>query len=188
MYQPTAPVPPTSRWTGKKRALIIIAGAITGLTLMCAGLVTIGASDNNTPNRAAVAHAAATTTKATSYGTLTDREWKLLAKTPDQYAGDGFVVYGIVTQADAATGDKEFLAHAGGIQLDDPDGYDTNTLFTGAPAQLAKLVEGDQFTANVTARGAYSYDTQAGGNTTAPRLQVDTITITTPAPGDRPNE
>jgi hypothetical protein len=38
----------------------------------------------------------------------------------------------------------------------------------------------------VTAAGSYSYDTQAGGKNTAPLLHVYSISITTPAPGDRP--
>ncbi|GAA1601952.1 hypothetical protein [Catellatospora bangladeshensis] len=45
-----------------------------------------------------------------TYKALSAREWKLIAKNPDSYIGKTYVVYGVVTQFDAATGDDTFRA------------------------------------------------------------------------------
>ena len=55
--------------------------------------------------------------------------------------------------------------------------HDQNTILTGQESKLKKLVEGDRFTAKVTVLESYSDDTQAGGNTTVPSLQVDSISV-----------
>jgi hypothetical protein len=39
------------------------------------------------------------------------------------------------------------------------------------------VVTNDQFKAEVTVGGSFSYDTQIGGNTTVPVLQIDSITV-----------
>ena len=50
-----------------------------------------------------------------------------------------------------------------------------NSWMEGKASKLEDLVEDDVFKATVTMVGSYSYDTQAGGNTTVPELQVDSI-------------
>ena len=87
------------------------------------------------------------------------------------------MVYGVVTQFDAATGDEGFRANADGVRHAEPYDYETNTIFAGDPSDLANLVEDDEFRANVTVTGSYSYDTQIGGNTTAPQLSVESIQV-----------
>ena len=42
---------------------------------------------------------------------------------------------------------------------------------------LTNVVQGDLVTMYVEVVGAYSYDTQIGGSTTAPQFQVNIITV-----------
>ncbi|MBM2621062.1 hypothetical protein JIG36_36735 [Actinoplanes sp. LDG1-06] len=133
------------------------------------------------PTTKAAATAAPTTKapkpKPITFKRLSAREWKKIAKTPDDYIGKTYVVYGVVTQFDAATGPDGFRADADGVRHRDEYDYDTNSLFLGDAALLADLVEDDQFVAKVTVAGSYSYDTQIGGSTTAPQFYVASIQV-----------
>jgi hypothetical protein len=116
------------------------------------------------------------------YRALTSRTWAQIAKDPDAHAGETYVVYGEVTQFDAATGQSAFRADVGGVrQYPDDIGfvdYPTNTVLDGDATELSPVVENDLFTAKVVVTGSLSYDTQIGGSTTVPELQVDSITVT----------
>ncbi len=116
------------------------------------------------------------------YRTLTAHGWAQIAKDPDAHAGETYIVYGEVTQFDAATGQSAFRADAGGVrQYPDDIGYvsyPTNTVLDGDAGTLSPVVENDLFTAKVEVTGSLSYDTQIGGSTTVPELQVDSITVT----------
>lgn len=109
------------------------------------------------------------------YTKLSDRDWAKIAKNPDAHSGDSVVVYGVVTQFDAATGPDGFRADVSGTRQDSAYQYDTNTLMYGTVQVLAGLVEGDEFRAWVTVEGAETYDTTVGGRVTAPVLDVDRI-------------
>ncbi|WP_328415491.1 hypothetical protein OG470_23470 [Micromonospora sp. NBC_00389] len=115
--------------------------------------------------------------KPPSYKTLTERQWKLIAKDPDGYLGKTYVVYGRVTQFDAATGVDSFRANVAHRRMAEEYDYETNTIFNGSESDLDNLVEDDVFRANVTVLGSFSYDTQIGGETTVPLLQVDSIKV-----------
>jgi hypothetical protein len=52
-----------------------------------------------------------------------------------------------------------------------------NTLLTGSAKQLDDLVEDDVFRASVTVLGKMDYDTQIGGNTTVPLLEVNNLKV-----------
>lgn len=107
--------------------------------------------------------------------TITDRQWALIAKSPASHVGERVIVFGKVTQFDAATGSSGFRANVGGVKLPVSYGfvnYPTNTMLSGDEGGLATLVEGDIFRAEVTVIGPYSYDTQIGGSTTVPALTV----------------
>jgi hypothetical protein len=109
---------------------------------------------------------------------ITSREWKLIAKDPEAHAGERVIVYGQVMQFDAATGVDAFRANVDGAEHKPSYGYadyDTNTFLSGPATELVDLVEGDLFRAEVTVDGAYSYSTQIGGGTTAPRLIITKI-------------
>ncbi|MFI7515708.1 hypothetical protein ACIBVK_19680 [Micromonospora echinofusca] len=151
------------------------------------------AASSAAPTTAAPSSAAPTTTAPTSaaptkttpppkpkppsYKTLSERQWKLIAKNPDAYVGRTYVVFGRVTQFDAATGVDTFRANVAHRRMADEYDYETNTLLTGSAADLDNLVEDDIFRANVTVLSAFSYDTQIGGETTVPLLQVDSIKV-----------
>jgi hypothetical protein len=110
-----------------------------------------------------------------AYRKLTAREWQLIVKNPDGHAGEKVIVYGAVVQFDSATGADLFLADAGYAQDESPS--DARTLFTGDAGMLSDLVANDQFRAEAIVVGAESFDTQDGGNTTVPELQVTAIKI-----------
>jgi len=115
--------------------------------------------------------------RAASYAKLSDRAWAKIVKSPDSFVGKGYVVWACIHQFDAATGDDHFLADASFKNL----GQDywlngQNTMFAGDAAKLADFVKDDIVLMNVTSLGSYSYDTQAGGNTTVPSFQVEKIT------------
>jgi hypothetical protein len=113
----------------------------------------------------------------TPHRALSARDWQLIAKSPDSHIGERITVYGYVFQFDTATGSEGFLAHADGVRHRQSYEYDTNTAFTGSAAMFANVVEEDMFRADVTVLGSYSYNTQIGGNTTVPKLQVDKIEV-----------
>jgi hypothetical protein len=115
--------------------------------------------------------------KPPSYKTLSARQWKLIAKNPDAYLGKTYVVYGLVTQFDAATGTDTFRANVAHRRMPDKYDYETNTMLSGSESDLDNLVEDDIFRANVTVLGSYNYDTQIGGETTVPLLQVASIKV-----------
>ncbi|MBX7266915.1 hypothetical protein KIF24_13345 [Micromonospora sp. Llam7] len=115
--------------------------------------------------------------KAPSYRTLSERQWKLVAKNPDAHIGKTYVVFGKVTQFDAATGVDTFRADVAHRRMASEYDYETNTLLSGDADELEDVVEDDIFRADVTVLGSFSYDTQIGGETTVPLLSIDSIKI-----------
>ncbi|WP_169649734.1 DUF2510 domain-containing protein [Rhodococcus sp. HNM0569] len=114
-----------------------------------------------------------------TYEQLTERDFALIAKNPNAAVGRKVVVYGRVTQFDAATGLGQFLARTSPFVPDSVYDYDQNTLIVGDSASLIQdVVEGDLVTMHAEVLGSFSYDTQAGGNTTVPKLQVNLIEVT----------
>ena len=109
---------------------------------------------------------------------ITERDWQMIAKDPATSEGRRIVVYGRITQFDAATGRTGFRAEVRGTRfpVDEayPDGT-VNTLLDGSEADLGPLVEGDVFRAEATVTDATSYETQLGGRTVAPHLDVTAI-------------
>lgn len=110
-----------------------------------------------------------------AYQALTSRAWAKLVKAPDNYIGERYKLWGCIWQFDAATGPSEFLARASFRN----EAYwfvdGVNAYFTGDESKLADFVEDDVVFLNVVAEGSYSYDTQAGGNTTVPLFEVKSI-------------
>ncbi|MGC4805059.1 hypothetical protein [Micromonospora sp. DT233] len=115
--------------------------------------------------------------KPPTYKKLSARQWKLIAKNPDAHLGEHYVVYGRVTQFDAATGTDSFRADVAHRRMSDSYDYETNTMLYGSESELEDLVEDDIFRATVMVLGSHSYDTQVGGSTTAPLLQVDSFKV-----------
>lgn len=118
---------------------------------------------------------ATTPAAGTEYAKLSDRDWQLLVKSPDAKAGNAYFVWACITQFDAATGPEGFLAQASNAKREYWYTDGDNAVFTGTAAQLADFVEHDVVAARVISNGSYSYDTQAGGNTTVPAFEVQAI-------------
>jgi hypothetical protein len=104
------------------------------------------------------------------------REWAKVVKSPDKYVGMRYVIYGEMNQFDSATGDSAFLADSAFKNTTEYGYFDgQNTWFDGDSKKLEDFVEGDVFRATVTVTGSYSYDTQIGGNTTVPKVEISSI-------------
>ncbi|MFD3403976.1 hypothetical protein ACFWUU_25040 [Kribbella sp. NPDC058693] len=119
-------------------------------------------------------------TTKTTYKKLTARQWAKIAKSPDDHIGEAYVVYGRVTQFDAATGEDAFRADVDGVKHKVEYGfvdYPTNTVLTNLSADVSDLVEDDLFQANIQVLGSLSYDTQLGGETTVPNLSVISLKV-----------
>lgn len=110
------------------------------------------------------------------YKKLSMRSWRKVVKAPDDYIGRTYQVWGCIWQFDAATGPESFLAQAAPKRLDYWYSDGENASFTGDADRLSDFVEGDIVVMNVTVAGSYSYDTQAGGNTTVPSFLVNKVT------------
>ena len=109
-----------------------------------------------------------------TFAKLAARDWAKIVKAPDSYFGKGYLVWACIFQFDAATGPDSFLAEAWYTKTSAWYNAD-NAAFTGAAANLADFVEGDMVYMSAVGTGAYSYDTQAGGNTTVPSFFVAKI-------------
>ena len=115
---------------------------------------------------------------ASSYTTLKDRAFALLVKDPATHKGETHVLYGVVTQFDAATGTCAFLASTSNKDESISFEFPQNTLIkvagTGGKCPIAaNIVRGDHLKLYVLVNGAYSYDTQSGGNTTVPSVTLE---------------
>ncbi|GAA1877615.1 hypothetical protein GCM10009715_25430 [Paeniglutamicibacter psychrophenolicus] len=110
------------------------------------------------------------------------RKLAKLVKNPDNYKGDVIVVYGEITQFDAATGTCSFRANIANSRKYETWDYEYNSLFTAGdgvedcPA-LDDFVADDQVKMTATSLGSLSYDTQIGGSTTVPYFQVEKISM-----------
>jgi hypothetical protein len=113
---------------------------------------------------------------ALTYAKLTARQWQKIARDPDAYAGKAYVVHGVVTQFDAATGRDTFRANVDGVTHELAYDYTVNTILENAGADIDDLVEDDRFTARVQVLGGHTYSTALGGVTTAPMLTVHRLT------------
>ncbi len=114
-----------------------------------------------------------------AYSPIDAREFALLAKTPDRYIGRKFVIYGVVTQFDAATGSDTFRANTASQPQDYQFDYDVNSVVEGYDSVVAaNVVEDDYVTMFVSVDGSFSYDTQIGGSTTVPKFTANMIDVT----------
>ena len=110
-----------------------------------------------------------------TYAALSSRAWSLIVKSPDRYAGKGYIVWACIFQFDAATGDDGFLAQTSYRKESYWYSDGENAAFTGDADRLSDFVENDVVVMHVVSLGSYSYDTQSGGNTTVPAFEVKTI-------------
>jgi hypothetical protein len=104
-----------------------------------------------------------------TYQSLSPRDYALLVKDPGSNKGRKIVVYGIVTQFDAATGKSELRANTGA----QPGDYLQNTMIDAKdPSILTNVVEKDVVKMWCQVQGADTYKTTMGGQLTVPRFWV----------------
>jgi len=107
-----------------------------------------------------------------TYQSLSPRDYALLVKDPDSNKGRKIIVYGVVTQFDAATRKSELRANTGA----QPGDYAENTMIEAHdPSLLANVVRGDAVTMWCQVEGAETYKTQNGGQRTVPKFWVNII-------------
>jgi hypothetical protein len=122
-----------------------------------------------------------------TYSPLAPRDFALMVKDPDAWKGHKVILYGVVTQFDAATGPASFRAGTAATPQADPYDYEQNTYITARdPAILANVVEKDRVTMYVEVAGSDTYSTQIGGSTTVPSMVVNIINATGSEIGSAP--
>ena len=87
------------------------------------------------------------------------------------------IIYGVITQFDAATGKCFLRASVGASPQESSFGYSQNSMASSGDGETTcpvfdPLVQDDEVKLWVTLDGSYSYDTQIGGNTTVPLFTV----------------
>ncbi|WP_200958585.1 hypothetical protein [Terrabacter sp. Root181] len=114
-----------------------------------------------------------------TYDKITARQFAKVAKNPDRYIGKKYVLYGHVTQFDAATGTTTFRADLASSRKSEWYDYDTNSIVDeGRAGIFDDVVQDDLVTIYVEVDGSFSYDTQVGGNTTVPRFVANIVKVT----------
>ncbi len=113
-----------------------------------------------------------------TYSAISDRDWQLIEKDPDSHAGEKYVIYGYVTQADASTGTEAFRADTSGEWKEAWYDYDVNTIVIADPEIVKTVVTDDLVTMCVQIVGALDYDTQIGGSTTAVSVIANIVEVT----------
>lgn len=129
---------------------------------------------------------APTTPDLSTFVETDDRNWALIAKDPDAHAGVNVILYGSITQFDSATGRCAMLISTAGTVKEYSYEYDQNTMAmsgdgdTQCPA-FDPLIEDDHVKIWASVVESFSYDTQIGGNTTVPLIEVWQVELL-PAP------
>ncbi len=101
-----------------------------------------------------------------------------VVKNPDAVKGQVFVLVSEITQFDGATGTCAFRGYWDNSQHEYSFDYaGDNAFFTSGDGEsncpiLAGIDQNDVVRLTVRGAGTYSYDTQAGGNTTVPSFDV----------------
>ena len=115
--------------------------------------------------------------EASSYQTITKRDWALIAKNPTKHKGKKISVFVHIWQFVSLTGDNQFLGYVD-VQINLSSGYrsgGTTSLLVGTSSLLADYVQGDVVKISAVVLGTYSYSTKIGGTNRVPKLQVKTI-------------
>jgi hypothetical protein len=113
----------------------------------------------------------------TTFQEIDDRAWALIAKDPDAHIGENTILYGSVTQFDSATGRCAMLVSTAATQKEVSYDYDQSVMAVSGDWETEcpvfdPLVEDDNIKMWVSVVQSFSYDTQIGGNTTVPMVEV----------------
>ena len=177
--QPAAQMPPPAVPAKKQKSAFRTVLTVLGVILVIGvGISFFSGTDSarDSSTTAAADRADPDWNNRATYSELSDRDFQLLIKDPDTAAGQKHVIYGEVTQLDAATGNR-------GMRIDAMATLPTETYAIGDnavvsvndPTILQPIVSGDRVKLFVTVKGALSYDTQIGGSTTVPEFSAAMI-------------
>lgn len=117
-----------------------------------------------------------------SFEELDDRTLAQIVKAPDDHLGRQVIVYGQITQLDAATGRCVVRVSISHAPQDEWYDYEHNTMGFAGDGEadcpvLDPFVAEDQVKMWVTIGGSLSYDTQIGGSTTVPAYYIDQVEL-----------
>ncbi|WP_052068584.1 DUF2510 domain-containing protein [Rhodococcoides fascians] len=179
--QPAGPMPPPAVPAKKEKSAFRTVLTVLGVILVIGVGISFFTSETDSARDRPAAAAAPERTdpdwnNRDTYIELSERDFQLLIKDPDAAAGQKHVIYGEVTQLDAATGNQ-------GMRIDAMATPPTETYAIGDnavvsvndPTILQPIVSGDRVKLFVTVKGALSYDTQIGGSTTVPEFTAAMI-------------
>jgi hypothetical protein len=108
----------------------------------------------------------------TTYHALAPRDFALLVRDPDSHVGEKVVIYGKISQFDAATGKNEFRGDTGPLAPGEGDAYSQNTYLVAPVAgTVANVVEKDQLRMFAEVMGSYTYDTTTNGHIYGPEVR-----------------
>ena len=118
--------------------------------------------------------------KANKAKKITSRELAQIVKKPSSHLDKNVILYARVTQFDSATGPCTFRANVSHAHVGKYD-YEHNTIFNAGDGLancdiLDDVVAEDIVKVTATVSGSLTYDTQVGGSTTVPEMQVVKIT------------
>lgn len=119
----------------------------------------------------------ATTPDLATFYPTDDRSWALVAKDPDSYSGTNIILFGSIMQFDSATGRCAMIISTAATQQEYSFDYQTNVMAVSGDANklcpvFDPLVENDNVKIWATIDSSFSYDTQIGGNTTVPLVEI----------------
>ncbi|MGM7677653.1 DUF4190 domain-containing protein [Microbacterium sp. A94] len=112
-----------------------------------------------------------------SFVEIDDRSFALIAKDPDAHVGTNLILYGSIMQFDSATGRCAMLVSTAATLKEMSYEYEQNTMAVSGDRNqncpvFDPLVEDDHVKLWATVVQSYSYETQIGGNTTVPMIEV----------------
>lgn len=121
--------------------------------------------------------AAPTTPDLSTFAAVEDRDFALIAKDPDAHSGKNLILYGSIMQFDSATGRCAMLIDTAATQKEVSFDYSQSVMAVAGDGDTEcpvfdPLVEDDHVKLWVTIDQSFSYDTQIGGNTTVPMVEV----------------
>jgi len=103
-----------------------------------------------------------------NYKTISERDWQLVERDPDSHEGEQYVIYGVVTQADANMGGISIRVNTSPEQQSRRYNYDINTMvMAGDLDAFSDVVQDDHVKMLLEVTGSMTYDTTIGGSATA---------------------
>lgn len=176
--QPAPPAVPAKKRRNPIKTLLTIAGVFLLVVLVISFFIPASDDDSSTATTAAPERTDPDWNNRETYTELSERDFQLLIKDPDAAAGQKHVIYGEVTQLDAATGNRSMRIDA---MATPPAGTyvsgDNAVVSVDDPTILQFIVSGDRIKIFAAVKGALSYDTQIGGRTTVPEFTAVIVEV-----------